>query len=170
MCVFVLLFLTEKFIRQSINRHKTNEYTKMVKAISKRKKIAENDPIRQKMLKDREEHARGLENDYSHVFRKKTRLELVRLSLIIMGIEFAYAAETAFVSPILLSIGIEHKHMTMVWALSPILGFFFSPLLGSITDRCSSKFGRRRPLMAILSVGLLCGKSHRNYFVDIEVF
>ncbi|CAO1414900.1 unnamed protein product [Diamesa serratosioi] len=129
----------------------------MVKAISKRKKIAENDPIRQKMLKDREEHARGLGNDYSHVFRRKTRMELIRLSLIIMGIEFAYAAETAFVSPILLSIGIEHKHMTMVWALSPILGFFFSPLLGSITDRCSSKVGRRRPLMAILGVGLLFG-------------
>lgn len=34
---------------------------------------------------------------------------MIRVSCIIMGIEFAYAAETAFVSPILLEIGIEHK-------------------------------------------------------------
>jgi hypothetical protein len=42
----------------------------MVKAISKRRKSAiENDPIRQKMLKERQEHAKRQENDYSHVFR-----------------------------------------------------------------------------------------------------
>lgn len=89
--------------------------------------------------------------------RKKTRLELIRLSLIICGIEFAYSAETAFVSPILLSIGIEHKHMTMVWALSPLIAFFVAPVLGSISDRCSSRFGRRRPIIVILSVGLVLG-------------
>lgn len=89
--------------------------------------------------------------------RKKSRLELIRLSLIITGIEFAYAAETAFVSPILLSIGLQHKHMTMVWALSPLIAFFASPILGSMSDRCTSRFGRRRPLIFILSIGLLLG-------------
>lgn len=43
------------------------------------------------------------------VYRKKSRFDLIRLSIIMLGIEFAYAAETAFVSPILLGIGIEHK-------------------------------------------------------------
>lgn len=47
--------------------------------------------------------------------------------------------------------------MTMVWALSPLLGFFISPLLGSISDRCGSRFGRRRPLILVLSVGLTLG-------------
>lgn len=89
--------------------------------------------------------------------RKKSRLELIRLSLIICGIEFAYSAETAFVSPILLSIGLEHQHMTMVWALSPLIAFFVSPILGSVSDRCSSRFGRRRPLIFLLSMGILLG-------------
>lgn len=102
--------------------------------------------------------------------RKKTRLELIRLSLIICGIEFAYSAETAFVSPILLSIGIEHKHMTMVWALSPLLGFFISPLLGSISDRCNSRFGRRRPIIAVLSVGLTLGLILAPWGRDIGMF
>lgn len=109
------------------------------------------------MLKERQDHARRQEHDYSHVFRRKTRLELIRLSLIIMGIEFAYSAETAFVSPILLSIGIEHKHMTLFWSISPFLGFFLSPVLGSISDRCTSPFGRRRPIIFTLSMGIVLG-------------
>ena len=35
------------------------------------------------------------------IFRK----ELIKISAAVMGIEFAYAAETAFVSPTLLKIG-----------------------------------------------------------------
>lgn len=92
------------------------------------------------------------------------------MSLIICGIEFAYSAETAFVSPILLSIGIEHKNMTMVWALSPLIAFFISPILGSLSDRCASRFGRRRPVILLLSFGLLMGLILAPYGRDIGKF
>ncbi|KAH8366170.1 hypothetical protein KR093_009914 [Drosophila rubida] len=114
-------------------------------------------PMIKYMLKQRENHARDQDADYSHVFRRKTRFELFRLSAIAMAIEFAYAAETSFVSPILLQIGIDHKHMTMAWGLSPLIGFFVSPLLGSISDRCKLRWGRRRPIISLLSLGILCG-------------
>ena len=42
---------------------------------------------------------------YDHHYRRKSRRELVTISAAVMGIEFAYAAETAFVSPTLLKIG-----------------------------------------------------------------
>ncbi|PSN44819.1 hypothetical protein C0J52_17172 [Blattella germanica] len=74
--------------------------------------------------------------EYTHIYRSKTRAQLVRISAAVMGIEFSYAAETAFVSPILLKIGLKHEHMTLVWGLSPIVGFFITPLLGSLSDRC----------------------------------
>ncbi|XP_053963320.1 proton-associated sugar transporter A [Anastrepha ludens] len=95
--------------------------------------------------------------DYSHIYRHKTRLELVRISAAVMGIEFSYAAETAFVSPTLLKIGIEHQHMTLVWALSPLVGFFACPLLGSMSDRCKLNLGRRRPFIILLSMGVIMG-------------
>lgn len=76
-----------------------------------------------------------------------------------MGIEFSYAAETAFVSPTLLKIGVDHQHMTLVWALSPLVGFFVTPILGSVSDRCRLPYGRRRPFILLLSVGVLIGKS-----------
>lgn len=115
------------------------------------------DPVVKYMLKVREDHAKQQENDYSHVFRSKSRLDLLRISCIIVGIEFAYSAETAFVSPILLQIGVIHKHMTMVWGLSPLLGFFIAPILGSISDRCRLSIGRRRPLIIIVSMLILTG-------------
>ncbi|XP_063707708.1 proton-associated sugar transporter A-like, partial [Culicoides brevitarsis] len=87
----------------------------------------------------------------------KTRAELVRVSSAVMGIEFSYAAETAFVSPTLLKIGVAHQKMTLVWGLSPLVGFFLTPILGSLSDRCRSNFGRRRPFILLLSVGVFLG-------------
>ncbi|XP_075232164.1 loss of visual transmission isoform X2 [Lycorma delicatula] len=97
------------------------------------------------------------EEDYSHLYRKKSRSELVRVSAAVMGIEFSYAAETAFVSPTLLQIGVDHKHMTLVWALSPLVGFFLTPVLGSMSDQCKLKLGRRRPFIIMLALGVLIG-------------
>jgi len=94
---------------------------------------------------------------YGHVRRRKTRRELTRLSASVMGIEFAYASETAFVSPTLLKIGVQHQHMTLVWALSPLIGFFLTPFLGSLSDRCNHPMGRRRPFIILLSIGVLLG-------------
>jgi solute carrier family 45 protein 1/2/4 len=94
---------------------------------------------------------------YQIVFRRKTRTELIRISAAVMGIEFSYSAETAFVSPTLLKIGVEHKHMTLVWALSPLIGFFLTPILGSLSDRCHLSFGRRRPFIFVMSLGVLLG-------------
>lgn len=101
------------------------------------------------------------------VLRRKTRKELVRISAAVMGIEFSYAAETAFVSPTLLRIGVEHKHMTLVWALSPLIGFFLTPILGSLSDRCPLKLGRRRPFILCMSLGVLLGKTDKCIFTLI---
>ncbi|XP_055903232.1 proton-associated sugar transporter A-like [Eupeodes corollae] len=117
----------------------------------------ENECLYDSMLKDRVQYARLQKKDYSHVFRRKSYLDILRLSAISIGIGIVYAAETAFVSPTLLQIGIEHSTMTMVWGLSPILGLLLGPYLGSVTDRCRLSFGRRRPMMLLLSVVMLTG-------------
>lgn len=91
------------------------------------------------------------------ISRRKNRSELIRVSSAVMGIEFSYAAETAFVSPTLLKIGVAHQQMTLVWCLSPLVGFFLTPILGSMSDRCRLNFGRRRPFICLLSIGVLLG-------------
>lgn len=103
-------------------------------------------------------------NCFSNNLRKKTRTELVRVSAAVMGIEFSYAAETAFVSPTLLKIGVDHQHMTLVWALSPLVGFFVTPILGSISDRCRLKYGRRRPFILLLALGVFIGEPRTSLY------
>lgn len=99
----------------------------------------------------------------------------MRISAAVMGIEFSYAGETAFVSPTLLQIGVPHQQMTLVWALSPLIGFFMTPLLGSLSDRCPSKYGRRRPFIVLMSIGVFLGEFLANnicsfYFNKIILF
>ena len=95
--------------------------------------------------------------DYEKLNRKKTRKELILLSLVVFGIEICYAAETAFVSPILQKIGVPVQFMSMVWGLSPLIGFFACPILGSLSDSFTSKLGRRRPFIIIYSTGIIIG-------------
>ncbi len=68
------------------------------------------DTVRQKTdeLKEgaiRRMNKAGDGDEYDHLYRNKSRAELLRISSSVMGIEFAYASETAFVSPTLLKIG-----------------------------------------------------------------
>lgn len=95
--------------------------------------------------------------DYGHITRKKTRLELIMISAAVCGIEFCYAAETAFVSPTLLKIGVPVLYMSWIWCLSPLIGLFLVPIFGSLSDRCNWKMGRRRPFIILLSFGIFLG-------------
>lgn len=92
------------------------------------------------------------------------------ISAAVMGIEFAYSAETAFVTPTLLELGLKHENMTMVWALSPILGFFLGPILGSVSDRCSLSLGRRRPLIICFAFAIFLGLLFIPYGKEIGIF
>ena len=94
---------------------------------------------------------------YTKVRVKKSRLEMVQITAAVCGIELCYAAETAFVSPILLKLGVPVIYMTWVWCLSPLLGFFLVPLLGSMSDRCRLRLGRRRPFILLMSAGIIFG-------------
>lgn len=96
-------------------------------------------------------------DDFSYLGKKKSLLDFIRLSAVVCGIEFCYAAETAFVSPILLKLGVPAAFMSLVWCLSPLLGILLVPLLGSLSDHCKMKIGRRRPFIIFLATGIVLG-------------
>uniref|UniRef100_A0A8C9WUY1 Solute carrier family 45 member 4 n=1 Tax=Sander lucioperca TaxID=283035 RepID=A0A8C9WUY1_SANLU len=76
---------------------------------------------------------------------------------VMFGREFCYAMETALVTPVLLQIGLPEQYYSLTWFLSPILGLLFTPVIGSASDRCTLRWGRRRPFILALCVGVLLG-------------
>ncbi|KAM9104796.1 membrane-associated transporter protein isoform 4-T4 [Megaptera novaeangliae] len=88
---------------------------------------------------------------------KRPTGSLVMHSMAMFGREFCYAVEAAYVTPVLLSVGLPKSLYSMVWLLSPILGFLLQPVVGLASDHCRARWGRRRPYILTLGVVMLLG-------------
>ncbi|XP_059205476.1 solute carrier family 45 member 4 isoform X2 [Centropristis striata] len=53
--------------------------------------------------------------------------------------------------------GLPEQYYSLTWFLSPVLGLMFTPLIGSASDRCTLRWGRRRPFILALCIGTLIG-------------
>ncbi|KAL2100023.1 hypothetical protein ACEWY4_004417 [Coilia grayii] len=88
---------------------------------------------------------------------RRSRGRLVMHGMVMFGREFCYAVEAAFVTPVLLSVGLPRSLYSMVWLISPILGFLLQPVIGSASDHCKSPWGRRRPYILSLGIMMMVG-------------
>ncbi|MBN3319268.1 S45A2 protein, partial [Atractosteus spatula] len=88
---------------------------------------------------------------------KRSKGRLLMHGMVMFGREFSYAVEAAFVTPVLLSVGLPRSLYSLVWLISPILGFILQPVIGSASDHCRSRWGRRRPYILILGIMMLVG-------------
>lgn len=89
--------------------------------------------------------------------RRRAVGRLVMHSMAMFGREFCYAVEAAFVTPVLLSVGLPKNLYSLVWLISPILGFLLQPVVGSASDHCTCSWGRRRPYILGLGIIMLLG-------------
>lgn len=60
--------------------------------------------------------------DLSELPPRRTFPKLLFNGCILFGIEFSYAMETAYVTPVLLQMGLPDQFYSLVWFISPILG------------------------------------------------
>ncbi|KAM8973693.1 solute carrier family 45 member 3-like [Pelodytes ibericus] len=85
----------------------------------------------------------------------KLQWHLIFLNFLTCGLEICVAAGITYVPPLLLEAGVEEQYMTMVLGIGPVLGLVFVPLIGYASDNCQSTYGRRRPFIWLLSLGVL---------------
>ncbi|KFU86010.1 Membrane-associated transporter protein [Chaetura pelagica] len=103
--------------------------------------------------------------------RKRAAGRLVMHSMAMFGREFCYAVEAAFVTPVLLSVGLPKNLYSLVWLISPILGFVLQPVVGSASDHCTCSWGRRRPFILGLGIIMLLGMAlYLNGDVMVSAF
>ncbi|NXU54726.1 S45A3 protein, partial [Turnix velox] len=89
------------------------------------------------------------------MFLHGCRTQLLLLNSLTFGLEVCLAAGITYVPPLLLEVGVEEKFMTMVLGIGPVLGLIFVPLIGSASDQWRSSYGRRRPFIWVLCLGVL---------------
>ncbi|XP_024282980.1 solute carrier family 45 member 3 [Oncorhynchus tshawytscha] len=83
--------------------------------------------------------------------------QLLLVNALTCGLEVCMAAGTFYIPPLLLQAGMEERYMTMVLGVGPVLGLIFVPMIGLYSDSWRGRFGRRRPFIWLLCVGILLG-------------
>ena len=59
-------------------------------------------------------------------------------------------------TPYLLSLGLSKGQTSLVWVAGPLSGLIVQPIVGVLADESTSKWGRRRPIIAVGSVLVAC--------------
>ncbi|MAM39387.1 MFS transporter [Qipengyuania flava] len=82
----------------------------------------------------------------------KPRLSLLRIiemNIGFFGLQFSFGLQQANMGPIYGFLGAEEATMPLLWLAGPMTGLLVQPLIGAMSDRTSSRFGRRTPYFLI---------------------
>ncbi|KAK8095782.1 hypothetical protein PG999_013804 [Apiospora kogelbergensis] len=84
-------------------------------------------------------------------------VRMLLLNFCTLGIVFTWGVEMTYGNPYLLSLGLSKSHTSLVWIAGPLSGLVVQPIVGAIADESKSKWGRRRPFIAVGSVIVALG-------------
>ncbi|XP_071712779.1 sucrose transport protein-like [Rutidosis leptorrhynchoides] len=79
--------------------------------------------------------------------RSRPLWQLVMVAAIAAGVQFGWALQLSLLTPYVQLLGIPHAWSSFVWLCGPISGLIVQPVVGYYSDRCTSRFGRRRPFI-----------------------
>ncbi|KAE8715331.1 Sucrose transport protein SUC2 [Hibiscus syriacus] len=74
--------------------------------------------------------------------------KIIFVASIAAGVQFGWALQLSLLTPYVQLLGIPHKWASLIWLCGPISGMLVQPIVGYHSDRCTSRFGRRRPFIA----------------------
>ena len=88
-----------------------------------------------------------------------TLWQILQMNLGFFGIQYSFGLQQANMSPIYKYLGADEGSLPFLWLAGPITGLLVQPIVGALSDRTTSRWGRRTPyfmLGALLcSIGLL---------------
>ena len=85
--------------------------------------------------------------------------KLWNLSFGFFGVQIAYALQSANISRIFRTLGADPHDLSFFWILPPLMGILVQPIIGTLSDRTWTRFGRRIPYLfigATMAVAVMC--------------
>ncbi|KAF5449672.1 hypothetical protein F2P56_030093 [Juglans regia] len=79
-------------------------------------------------------------------------MTLVLSCTVAAGVQFGWALQLSLLTPYIQTLGIEHAFSSFIWLCGPITGLVVQPCVGIWSDKCTSKYGRRRPFILVGSL------------------
>ncbi|PHH50356.1 General alpha-glucoside permease [Ceratocystis fimbriata CBS 114723] len=79
-------------------------------------------------------------------------MRMILLSFTTVGIVFVWGVEMTYCTPYLLNLGLSKSTTSLVWIAGPLSGLIVQPIIGALADGSTSKYGRRRPVIAAGSI------------------
>ncbi|ORX53684.1 MFS general substrate transporter [Hesseltinella vesiculosa] len=80
-------------------------------------------------------------------------IQLLALTVCMAGVQFTWTVELSYGTPYLLSLDLSKELTALVWLAGPLSGLIVQPVIGAFSDKCASRFGKRRPF--IVGAGIL---------------
>jgi len=74
---------------------------------------------------------------------------LWNLSFGFFGVQIAYALQSANISRIFRTLGADPHDLSFFWILPPLMGILVQPIVGTLSDKTWTRFGRRIPYLFI---------------------
>ena len=74
---------------------------------------------------------------------------LWNLSFGFFGVQIAYALQSANISRIFATLGADPHSLSYFWVLPPLMGILVQPIVGTLSDKTWTRFGRRVPYLFI---------------------
>lgn len=101
--------------------------------------------------------------------KNKSFLDLINLSIGFLGIQFGWAIQMGQMGPLLEHLEADSRLIAWIACAGPVTGVLVQPIVGALSDRCQSIFGRRRPFLlvgAILTAfSLICMPNSPNLLI-----
>lgn len=75
--------------------------------------------------------------------------QILNMNFGFFGIQYSFGLQQANMSPIYQYLGADEAKLPLLWLAGPVTGLLVQPIVGAMSDRTSSRWGRRTPYFLI---------------------
>ena len=89
---------------------------------------------------------------FRHIIMLKPILSLsqiIQMNVGFLGLQFSFGLQQSNMGPIYSYLGADESKLPLLWLAGPITGLLVQPIVGAMSDRTTSRYGRRTPYFLI---------------------